>query len=184
MGGRLSLWSSWVRKALVGVLCVVPYMAGAQTAPDGVRPQVGCVAYGEALTSMQGYAAAVEQMDTLAAKYDAEVRRSEEEFNAKYEEFLEGEAEFPATILKKRQTELQEMMDKNIAFRDESRRLLEAARQEAFAPLHAQLREAIASVAASMGLWLVVNADENTCLYIDTATAVDITQQVKDALNQ
>lgn len=168
---------------LMAVLCVFPLSADAQqVGTPAARPMFGFISYMEALESMPAFAEAVNQMDTLTAQYDAEIRRAEEEFNAKYEEFLDGQAEFPSTILKKRQAELQELMDKNIAFRDESRRLLDQAREEIFAPLHSQLRQTISSVAASMHLAFVINADDNACLYLDTSFGVDITQQVKDAL--
>lgn len=40
---------------------------------------------------MPGYAIAKHNMDELREKYDAETKRVETEFNAKYEEFLDGQ---------------------------------------------------------------------------------------------
>ena len=56
-------------------------------------------------------------INDLRAKYDAETTRSENDFHTKYEEFLEGQRNFAPSILKKRQAELQELLDKNIAFK-------------------------------------------------------------------
>lgn len=72
---------------------------------------------------MPGYAIAKHNMDELREKYDAETKRVETEFNAKYEEFLDGQRTYAKTILEKRQAELRELMEKNIAFKAEATRL-------------------------------------------------------------
>lgn len=61
---------------------------------------------------MPGYAIAKHNMDELREKYDAETKRVETEFNAKYEEFLDGQRTYAKTILEKRQAELRELMEK------------------------------------------------------------------------
>ena len=41
-------------------------------------------------------------------------------FNSKYEEFLDGQRSYAKSILEKRQAELRELMEKNIAFKAEA----------------------------------------------------------------
>ena len=67
-------------------------------------------------TAMPEYAVAQKNLADLRAKYDEEMKRAEDEFNAKYEEFLETQRDLIPSILSKRQTELQEIMEKNVAF--------------------------------------------------------------------
>ena len=122
------------------------------------------------------------QMADLEAQYQAETKRVEEEFNRKYEEFLEGQREFPKTILQKRQTELQELMEKNIAFKEESRQQLASAAEEMTAPIKARLAETIAKIAQERGLALVVNTDSDACPFIDPTIGEDINTLVQDAL--
>src|SRR3712207_8703903 len=74
-------------------------------------------------------------MADLRAKYDAEMKRVEDEFNKKYEDFLDGQRNFAPSILKKRQAELQELIEKNAAFKKEAQELLKKAEKEALAPL-------------------------------------------------
>ena len=69
---------------------------------------------------MPEYAQMQYDMKQLAGHYEAEQKRVEDDFNKKYEDFLDGQASYPKTILQKRQNELQEMLDKNIAFKKES----------------------------------------------------------------
>ena len=142
----------------------------------------GYLSYEQALKSVPQYAIMKKQMADLEAQYQAETKRVEEEFNRKYEEFLEGQREFPKTILQKRQTELQELMEKNIAFKEESRQQLAAAEEEMTAPIKARLAEAIARIAQERGLALVVNTDSDACPFIDPTIGEDINTLVQDAL--
>ena len=76
----------------------------------------GFLSYESALKSTPEYGEVQMKMDSLRSAFQAELQRVEEEFNRKYEDFLEGQKDFPRTILLKRQTELQEMLQKNIQF--------------------------------------------------------------------
>ena len=68
---------------------------------------VGYFSYGNIITGIPDYAIAQQQIEELRVKYEAEAERVKKDFNDKYEAFLEGQKDFPPTILKKRQTELQ-----------------------------------------------------------------------------
>ena len=59
----------------------------------------------------------------------------------KGEEFLDGQRTYAKTILEKRQAELRELMEKNIAFKAEATRLLQQAENDAYAPLKAKINE-------------------------------------------
>lgn len=142
----------------------------------------GVLSYSEAIKAMPEYSTVQRQMEELKAKYDAEAKRAEDDFNNKYEDFLEGQRDFPPMILQKRQTELQEMMAKNIAFRDESRRLLEAAREDAMAPLHRRLAGLLKIIGEKEGFAFILNTDNNACPFVNAAQGKDINQLVKDCL--
>ena len=118
----------------------------------------------------------------MRAKYDAEMQRVKDEFNAKYEEFLEGQKDFPPTILKKRQTELEELMNKNIAFKEESRRLLAEAERTIYAPLHEKISAALAHVGAELDLTIIVNTDSDACPYFNPSRSVNVTMRLQNLL--
>ncbi len=88
-----------------------------------------------ALEAMPGYAEARRSIADLKAKYDAEMKRVEDEFNAKYEAFLDGQSTFAPSIREKRQAELQELMEKNQTFKDQAKQYLKNAEQDAYQPL-------------------------------------------------
>lgn len=142
----------------------------------------GYFSYSEALQSMPEYAQAQNQLTELRNRYDAEAKRAEDEFNAKYEDFLDGQRDFPPTILKKRQSELAELMAKNTAFRDDSRKLLAEAERTAYAPLYKKLDSILKVVGEREGFAFIINTDNNACPYINSVQGKDINQLVKDCL--
>jgi outer membrane protein len=144
----------------------------------------GYLSYDAVLKAMPEYAIAEQNLANLTAQYESEVKRAEDEFNTKYEQFLDGQHEFPQTILQKRQRELQELMEKNIAFKEESKRLLATAREEAFAPLHQRLSDALQSVGTQRGLAFIINTDQNACPFINPEMGVDVSGDVLNLLNK
>ncbi len=162
-----------------------------QTVSTAVTPettaQQGALRFGyfsfkEVFHTMPGYAIAKHNMDDLKAKYDAETKRSEDEFNSKYEEFLDGQRNFAPTILQKRQAELRELMAKNIAFKAEAERLLAQAETEAYAPLKAQIKNALQRVGKEKGFAFIMNADDDVLPYTDSTQGEDITALLKEKL--
>ena len=142
----------------------------------------GYLNYQQALQSMPQYALVQQKMADLRKQYEAEMQRVTDEFNRKYEEFLEGQHEFPKTILQKRQTELQELMTRNVTFKEESRKQLAEAEREALAPLKIRLAETVAKIAGNRGLALVVNTASDACPYINPEMGEDLNQLVTNAL--
>jgi len=156
-------------------LIVAPMAASAQL-------RFGYFSYQEMFRAMPEYASVEANMAELKKKYDAEMQRSEEEFNAKYETFLEEQRDLVPSILHKRQVELQEMLDKNVAFKKEAERLLQDARQEACKPLKQKLDAAVRQIGSERGYILVINTDGDNCPYIDSSVGEDITARLKELL--
>ena len=106
--------------------------------------------------------------------------RVAQEFNDKYEEFLEGHASFPQAIYQKRQMELEELMSRNVTFKQESLRLLKQAEQEAMQPLHESMAQLLRIIAEDRG----INTDGNACPYINPAQGEDLLPIVTATLNK
>lgn len=162
----------------------LPLSLDAQTSADATGLKYGYVSYDAVLRSMSGYAALEASMQQLADKYEAEQERAESEFNLKYEEFLDGQRDFPQTILQKRQSELQELLSRNVAFKQESQRLLQQARAEAEAPLRRRLTEALGRVGMAKGLAFIVNTDQQPMAWTHPLMGEDVTAAVKEALKK
>ena len=91
------------------------------------QPIFGYLSYDEALKVIPQYAIVEKQMTDLRQAYDTEMKRVEDDFNQKYEAFLDGRKDFPRTILLKRQTELQQLLQRNLEFKAKSLEELEKA---------------------------------------------------------
>ena len=146
------------------------------------QPIFGYLSYDEALKVIPQYAIVEKQMADLRQAYDTEMKRVEDDFNQKYEAFLDGRKDFPRTILLKRQTELQQLLQRNLEFKAKSLEELEKARHEAMVPLQGRLAEVIAAVARHHKLALVVNTDSNACPFIEPALSLDLNQEVQQQL--
>ena len=161
--------------SLLLFVMLLPLMASAQM-------KFGYFSYEEAFKSMPEYALAQANLNDLKSKYDAETKRVEEEFNRKYEEFLDGQSDFAPTILQKRQTELQELLKKNVAFKAESAKLLKKAETDSFAPLREKLAKVVEKIGAERGLAFILNTDGDACPYINPEMGEDLSQLIKEAL--
>lgn len=142
----------------------------------------GYFSYQDVFKSMSGYSLAMRQVDDLKKQYDAEMKRVEEEFNKKYEEFLDGQKDFAPSIREKRQAELQEMMEKNVAFKLEARRLIRQAEEEALAPLKERLNSALNAYGKEKGYAFIINTDNNTLPFVNELMGEDISVPLKERL--
>ena len=163
------------RIVLLFLPLLFPLMVGAQV-------KFGYFSYEQILKWMPEYKIVVDNMNDLKSKYDAETKRVEEEFNRKYEEFLDGQRDFAPTILQKRQTELQELLKKNVAFKAEAAKLLRQAEADAYAPLRERLGGVLREIGAKQGYAFILNTDGDACPYIDPTMGEDVSEMVKEAL--
>jgi outer membrane protein len=159
------------------LFCALPLLASAQV-------KFGFLSYSQALQSMPDYALAKENLAKLEEQFETEMKRAEEEFNKKYEEFLEGQQEFAVSIRNKRQSELQELMQKNMAFKQEARRLLKNAEADAMKPLHEKLKAVLAKVGQQRGLAFILNTDGDALPYVDPAQGEDVTEVINSELSK
>ena len=154
------------------------------TLHSSAQVRFGYLSYSEVLQSMPDYAKVKSDVAKLQGQFEGEMKRAEEEFNKKYEEFLEGQHEFAVSIRNKRQSELQELMEKNMAFKQEARRLLKNAEADAMKPLHEKLKAVLAQVGQQQGLAFILNTDGDALPYVDPAQGEDVTEIVKRELSK
>ena len=170
-------------KRIIGIVTLLFVFLGT-FAQESKQYMFGYLSYETALKSMSDYAVVQQQMADLRAQYQAETKRVEDEFNRKYEDFLDGQRDFPKSILQKRQSELQELMEKNIAFREHSLQELAQAEQEAMAPLRIRLIETLGNIGRERGYAFIVDTDQKALPFINPAMGEDITELVTTKLNE
>lgn len=172
-----------MRKVFLTLLLIVSFLSvNAQTGnlPTAQPQQLrfGYLSCDSVLHSLPQYAIAKKNYSDLKAKYDAEMKRVEDEFNMKYELFLEQQSDFAPSIRQKRQAELQELMEKNQQFKMEAKELLANAKNEMIAPLKKNINAAITRIGQQQHLAFVINTDADALPYYDMTMAIDITGEV------
>lgn len=164
------------RLSLGFALLLLPLLACAQS------PKFGYFSYERVLKSMSEYIAAERDLASLKAQYDAEAKRSEDDFNAKYVEFLEEQDNLASSIRKKRQAELVDLMEKNTAFKTQAQQLIRDAETKALAPVRAKLNAAVKEVGKEHGYAYILNIDNNAVPFVNADYGEDTTLAIEQKL--
>ena len=167
-------------KRLASIILFIGVFLGISAQENTFR--FGYLSYEGAIQSMPDYAIVQKKMKTLQEQFQAETLRVEDEFNRKYEDFLDGQRDFPRTSRQKRQTELQELMEKNIQFKEQGRQELADAEREALAPLRIRLIELLSTIGREKGFAFIYDTDTKALPFLNIEFGEDINQLVQDAL--
>ena len=171
-----------IRRFLLVISALLAMQAFAQEEAKALR--FGYLSYETAIQAMPEYAIVQKKMKTLQEQYQAETLRVEDEFNRKYEDFLDGQRDFPRSILQKRQSELQELMEKNIQFKEQGRQELAEAEREAMAPLRIRLIELLSTIGREKGYAFIYDTDTKALPFVNISFGEDINELVKKVLNE
>ena len=161
-------------------MVLVGLTASAQSSTTTLK--FGYLSYDSVKQSMKEYAEMQQQVAEMRSAYEAEMKRVEDDFNKKYEEFLDGQQSFPKTILQKRQSELQEMLDKNIAFKNESLRILNETEAQLTESVNLMVKICVQQVGLQHGFAFILNTDANAVPWLNPEMGVDVTEEVKALL--
>lgn len=146
------------------------------------QAKIGYFSHSQVLKEMPEYTAAMQSIEELRKQYAEELKNAENEFNEKYELFLDQQKMLDDAIRQKRQADLQALLDRNTQFRNQAERLLKQAEDDAIAPAKQQLNKAVQTVGYSGAYLMIVNTDSEACPYIDATRAEDVTAKIKSYL--
>lgn len=165
-----------VRILLAIFLCNTFLMLSAQ------EGKFGFIDFNGALRRMPDYIAAEANLHNIQSEYQDELDRSKREFERQYIEFMMEQDHLSASIVAKRQKELQLLMDNNAQFKDNVQMELESKREEMLLPLKKKLMTAVSEVCVEQNLDYVVDTGKGTYLYINQEKGVDISEKVYERL--
>ena len=143
----------------------------------------GRLDYDSLLTSMPEYTQVQEQLNALRLQYNKEAAYNEANFKRLFADFLQGQKDFPQNIMLKRQRELQDAMEKSLAFRHSCDSLLVKAEADLLAPLYIKLDAAIQAVGMERGYECIVNTAAGTHPFLHPSVTEDATPFVLQKLN-
>ena len=159
---------------------------GLNTTPDTLiaRPRYGVLSYDSLLTAMPEYVRALESLSRLRQQYEEEAEYNSSNFKRLFAEFLDGQKNFPKSILLKRQRDLQNEMERDLAFREQADSLLRAAEADLMGPVRSRLDAAIRAAGAERGYDFIINTDRGTCPYYNPLLSEDAAPYVRTQLNK
>lgn len=138
----------------------------------------GYFSYKTVLDSLPQYKAAMESYDKLKQRCLKEVEHNEQELTRFYVAFLDGHREFPEPILRKRQKELQQLIDNGIVFRDQLKAWLRHAKDSLTASSRLAVDSALPRVCSELSLSYIIDTDHGGYKYINPVFGQDVTQDV------
>ena len=156
------------------IICSVFCTANAQ--------KIGHFSYNSVLKSIPAYVSGMQDVERMRKQYADELQASEREFTEKYELFIEQQSELDPSISEKRRTELQDLYDSNIKFRNDSQRLLKQTEQDLLNPIKENIRKALVTIGEQGGYIMIVNTDSDACPYVDESLTDDVTEQLLQLL--
>jgi outer membrane protein len=158
------------------LLLMLPMAVAAQT------NTFGYFRYKKVVEQLPEYSQVCNDYEELKKQCDAEIARNEEQLTRSYVAYLDGQNEFPEPILRKRQKELQELVDKSILFRKELQAWLTAAHDSLYAPLRAKVDDAVSRVCLHNNLAYIIDLDEAGYKFINPTCGFDITNALLGTL--
>ena len=145
------------------------------------KAQFGYYSNNSVLQALPSYDQATADYERLCQRCEKEIEHNERELTRQYVAFLDGYRDFPEPILRKRQNELQRLVDNSVNFRKELKVWLAQAKDSLFAPSREAVTIAAAKVAVACNLDYVIDTDAVAYVYMNPSKAVDITRMLLDA---
>ena len=163
------------------ILFLLSLTALAMSAQSTIK--YGRLNYDSLITSMPEYTQVQEQLSSLRQQYEKEAAYNEANFKRLFADFLQGQKDFPQNIMLKRQRELQDAMEKSLAFRRSCDSLLVKAETDLVAPLYVKLDTAIQTVGMERGYECIVNTAAGTHPFLHPSLTEDAAPFVIQKLN-
>ena len=138
----------------------------------------------EIITVMPEFTKAQNDIQTLEKQLTAELQRTQEEFNKKYQEFQQAIAKdsLPPNIAERRQKELEDMMQRQEQFQAKAQQDMEKANNDLMAPVYKKLDDAIKAVGAAEGVIYIFDMARTPIPYVNEAQSINLTPKVKTQL--
>lgn len=164
-----------LKKFALLVLCALPVGLFAQDA------KIGHVNSQEIISLMPDIANVEKAVDEEGKKFEVELMKMQEEYNAKVKEFQQKQDSMPEGIKKVRISEIQELETRVNTFRQTAYQEIQKKQQELFAPIRDKVTKAINDVAVEGKFTYIFDLGSQAIIYKSPAS-LDITASVKKKL--
>ena len=146
------------------------------------QDKFGYFSYKAVLDSLPQYAVAMDSYDKLKQRCLKEIDHNEQELTRFYVAFLDGQRDFPEPILRKRQKELQQMIDNSVMFRNELKAWLRHAKDSLAASSYQLIDSVLPRVCGELSLSYILDIDKGGYKYINPLFGENVTADVISAI--
>ncbi|KAA6308366.1 hypothetical protein EZS27_039955, partial [termite gut metagenome] len=125
-----------IRKIAVVIMLVLPMGIFAQTL------KFGHVSSQEIITLMPELTKAQEELQVLDKQYTSAIQKNNDEFQKKYQDFLDEKDSLPQNISDRRQKELQDLLQRSEQYQQDAQQGMAQKQQELMTPIYQKLDNA------------------------------------------
>ena len=138
----------------------------------------------EIITVMPEFTKAQNDLKALEKQLTDELKRTQDEFNKKYQEFQQAISKdsLPANIAERRQKELQDMAQRQEQFQQDAAQQMQKAQADLMTPIYKKLDDAIKAVGVSEGVIYIFDLARTSIPYINESQSTNLTNKVKNQL--
>ncbi len=153
--------------------------------PMGIMAQTfkfGHVNSFEVIQAMPEYEKAMVDLQNLQKQYTDEIKRAEDEFNRKYQEYIQQQDSLPRNIAERRQKELQDLMERGQQFQQEVQENLQKAQADMTTPIIKKVEDAIIAVGNEGGYIYIFDLSRTPIPFVNDKLSIDVTPALKTRL--
>jgi outer membrane protein len=136
----------------------------------------------EVITAMPEFIKAQNDLKALQKKYSDDLKRTQDEFNKKYQEFMAQKDSLPTAIAERRQKELEDMAQRQQQFQQDAENGMQKSQEEMLTPIYQKLDGAIKAVGASEGVIYIFDMARTPIAYVNESQSINLTSKVKARL--
>jgi len=162
-----------MKKFIIAVLMALPMSVFAQ--------KFAHVNTATIIQAMPEYTAAQNEMQTLTKTYEDELKRMQDEFKTKLDDYEKNKATLPDAVKQRRESELQDLNQRMQQYYQTSQEELQKAQQTKMQAITAKVTEAIKEVGTAGGYVYVMDVTSGIP-FINETLSTDVTAQVKSKL--
>ena len=131
------------------------------------------------IVDMPEFIKAQSELKQLADKYQAEMKRTETEFNTKYQQFMQQKDSLPQAIAERRQKELQEMGERSSQYQQEAQQGMQQEQEKKLTPIYQKIESAVKAIGQEGGFTCVFDMARTQIPYVNESQMTDLTSKIK-----
>ena len=162
-----------IKKVVIALMLALPLSMAAQ--------KFGVCNADEILQALPDFAEAQAKLKTTSDGLNQEMERLQKEIETKYTEFQNLDPNTPDAIKQRRMQEIQEADQRIQEFRQNASQDIQREQMRLMQPMQQKIMEAIKTVGQTGGYTIIFPTE--IPYYIDAATVVDVTPDIKKVLN-